>query len=136
MKVVFRSGLSLRSMLTKVKDTLVLEKKSKVVYQVPCSCDETYIGETLRRLETGCLSEGDTGEVSPCRTCVGEPPSNQMGGDNSDRPSQDPQRTDAQGGNPHQAEPPLTQQGWWAGAAWMLDGRLEEGSPATSGDTP
>ena len=52
MKVVFRSGLSLRSMLTKVKDTLALEKKSKVVYQVPCSCGETYIGETLRRLET------------------------------------------------------------------------------------
>ena len=82
------------------------------------------------------LSEGDTGEVSPCRTCVGEPPSNQMGGDNSDRPSQDLQGTDAQGGNPHQAEPPLPQQGWWAGAAWMLDGRLEEGNPATSGDTP
>ena len=32
----------------------------------------------------GCLSEGDTGEVSPCRTCVGEPPSNQMGGGNGD----------------------------------------------------
>ena len=60
----------------------------------------------------------------------------QMGGDNSDRPSQDLQRTDAQGGNPHQAEPPLPQQGWWAGAAWMLDGRLEEGNPATSSDTP
>ena len=28
MKVVFRSGLSLRSMLTKVKDTLALEKRS------------------------------------------------------------------------------------------------------------
>ena len=52
MKVVFKSGLSLRSMLTKVKDTLALEKKSKVVYQVPCSCGEIYIGETLRRLET------------------------------------------------------------------------------------
>ena len=52
MKVVFRSGLSLRSMLCKVKDTLALEKKSKVVYQVPCSCGEIYIGETLRRLET------------------------------------------------------------------------------------
>ena len=52
MKVVFRSGLSLRSMLTKVKDTLALEKKSKVVYQVPCSCGEIYIGETLRRLKT------------------------------------------------------------------------------------
>ena len=32
----------------------------------------------------GCVSEGDTREVSPCRTCVGEPPSNQMGGGNGD----------------------------------------------------
>ena len=58
MKVVFRSGLSLRSMLTKVKDTLALEKKSKVVYQVPCSCGEIYIWETLRRLETRMKSTG------------------------------------------------------------------------------
>ena len=52
MKIVFRSGLSLRCMLTKVKDTLALEKRSKVVYRVPCSCGKTYIGETRRRLET------------------------------------------------------------------------------------
>ena len=71
-----------------------------------------------------------------CALYAFESPSNQMGGDNSDRPSQDPQRTDAQGGNPHQAELRLPQQGWWAGAAWMLDGRLEKGNPATSGDTP
>ena len=45
-------------------------------------------------------------------------------------------KADAQGGNPHQAEPPLPQQGWWAGATWMLDGCLEEGNPATSGDAP
>ena len=31
LKVVFRSGLSLRSMLTRVKDTLVMEKRPKVV---------------------------------------------------------------------------------------------------------
>ena len=29
-----------------------MEKLSKVVYQVPCSCGEAYIGETVRRLET------------------------------------------------------------------------------------
>ena len=56
MKVVFKSGLSLCSMLTKVKDTLALEKRSKVVYQVPCSCGETWgmadTAKTLRRLET------------------------------------------------------------------------------------
>ena len=32
LKVVFRSGLSLRSMLTRVKDTLGMEKRSKVVW--------------------------------------------------------------------------------------------------------
>ena len=52
MKVVFRSGQSLRSMLTKVKDPLTIEKQAKVVYRVPCSCGEAYIGETVRRLET------------------------------------------------------------------------------------
>ena len=42
LKVVFRSGLSLRSMLTRVKDTLGMEKRSKVVYQIPCSCGKKY----------------------------------------------------------------------------------------------
>ena len=46
MKVVFRSGQSLHSMLTKVKDPLMIEKQAKVVYCVPCSCGEAYIGET------------------------------------------------------------------------------------------
>ena len=52
MKAFFRSGRSLRSVLTKVKDALTMEKLSKVVYRVPCSCGEAYIGETVRRLET------------------------------------------------------------------------------------
>ena len=51
LKVIFRSGRSLRFTLTKVKDALPDEKKSKVVYQIPCSCGKTYIGETTRRLE-------------------------------------------------------------------------------------
>ena len=39
-------------MLTKVKDTLPLGKQSNVVYHIPCSCGQVYIGETKRRLET------------------------------------------------------------------------------------
>ena len=50
-KVIFRSGRTLRSMLTRVKDTLPLDKQSNVVYQIPCSCGMVYIGETKRRLE-------------------------------------------------------------------------------------
>ena len=52
MRVAFRSGRTLRSMLTKVKDNLPLGKRSRVVYQIPCSCGQVYIGETIRRLET------------------------------------------------------------------------------------
>ena len=32
--------------------SLPLEKKSGVVYQIPCSCGQVYIGETKRALET------------------------------------------------------------------------------------
>ena len=51
-RVVFKSGRTLRSMLTKVKDTLPLSKQSNVVYRIPCSCGQVYIRETRRRLET------------------------------------------------------------------------------------
>ena len=51
-RVVFKSRQTLRSMLTKVKDTLPLGKQSNVVYRIPCSCGQVYIGETKRRLET------------------------------------------------------------------------------------
>ena len=51
-RVVFRSGPTLQSMLTKVKDPLPVEKQANVVYEVPCSCGKVYIGETKRRLET------------------------------------------------------------------------------------
>ena len=50
-RVVFKSGRTLRSMLTKVKDTLPPGKQSNVVYRIPCSCGQVYIGETKRRLE-------------------------------------------------------------------------------------
>ena len=46
-RVVFKSRQTLRSLLTKVKG-----KQSNVVYRVPCSCGQVYIGETKQRLET------------------------------------------------------------------------------------
>ena len=52
MKVIFKAGRSLRSVLTKVNDPLPMEKKTKVVYRIPCNCGQSYIGETRRRLET------------------------------------------------------------------------------------
>ena len=33
-----RSGLTIRSMLTKVKDPLPVEKQANIVYEVPCTC--------------------------------------------------------------------------------------------------
>ena len=44
LKVVFRSELSLRSMLTRVKDTLGMEKRSKVVYQIPAAVARSTLG--------------------------------------------------------------------------------------------
>ena len=51
-RTVFKSGPTLRSLLTKVKDPLPITKQSNVVYEVPCTCGKVYIGETKRRLET------------------------------------------------------------------------------------
>ena len=51
-RVVFKSGWTLHSMLTKVKDTLPPGKQSNVIYRIPCSCGQVYIGETKRKLET------------------------------------------------------------------------------------
>ena len=52
MQEIFRSGLSLSPVLSKVKVPLPVEKQSKVVYRISCSCGKVYIGETKRRLET------------------------------------------------------------------------------------
>ena len=51
-RVVFRSGPTLRSELMRVKDRIPVGKRSSVVYQIPCSCGMVYIGETVRRLES------------------------------------------------------------------------------------
>ena len=51
MRVVFKWGPILRSLLTKVKDPLPKEKLAGVVYQIPCQCGKVYVGEMQRRLE-------------------------------------------------------------------------------------
>ena len=45
-RVVFRSGPTFRSILTKVKDPLPAEKQANVVYEVPGTCGKVYIGES------------------------------------------------------------------------------------------
>ncbi len=50
-KTAFKSGKTLRSHLTKVKDTIPITTESSIVYSIPCSCGKVYIGETTRRLE-------------------------------------------------------------------------------------
>ena len=51
-RVSFKVGPTLGSWLTRVKDVLPVGMQSKVAYEIPCSCGKTYIGETVRRLET------------------------------------------------------------------------------------
>ena len=82
--VVFKSRQTPCSMLTKVKDTLPIVKQSNVVYHIPYSCGQIYIGETKLRQTEGtprCLWERDGGEVGCGRAYVGEPPPHQLGGD-------------------------------------------------------
>ena len=47
-RVVYRSGPTLHSLLTKVKDPLPVSKLSNVVYEIPCECRKVYLGETKR----------------------------------------------------------------------------------------
>lgn len=64
-RTVFRSGPTLRNLLTKVKDPLPVTKQSNVVYEVPCTCGKVYIGETKRRLETRLKEHKDA-----CAKCL------------------------------------------------------------------
>ena len=49
---VLNSGRLSTQMLTKVKGTLPLDRQSNVVYHIPCSCGQVYIGEIKWILET------------------------------------------------------------------------------------
>jgi predicted GIY-YIG superfamily endonuclease len=60
----FRTGLTLRNQLTKVKGILPTVKQSGVVYKIPCSCGKFYIGETKRRLETRMKEH-----IDACKKC-------------------------------------------------------------------
>ena len=52
MKLVFKSGHTLRQALTRVKSRRPSELKKGAVYKVPCrGCDNVYIGETGRTLK-------------------------------------------------------------------------------------
>ena len=51
-RVVFKCGYTLHSLLTKVKYPLPAEKRANIVYKVPCTCGKVYISETTRQLET------------------------------------------------------------------------------------
>lgn len=50
-RLVFTSRRTLRSLLTRVKNTVPPEKVKGVVYKVECCCGSTCIGETNRTLE-------------------------------------------------------------------------------------
>ena len=51
-RVMFRSGRTLRSLLTKVKPRTDPTDATGVVYRIPCmDCDRSYIGETCRTLD-------------------------------------------------------------------------------------
>ena len=62
---VFKSGPTLRGLLTEVEDPLPTEKQSSVVYEVPCTCGKVYIGETKRRLGTRLKEHKDA-----CAKCL------------------------------------------------------------------
>ena len=64
-RVVFKSGPTLRGLLTKVKDPLPTEKQSGVVYEVLCTCGKVYIGETKCRLGTRLKEHKDA-----CAKCL------------------------------------------------------------------
>ena len=47
-RAVFKSGPTLRSLLTKVKDPLPTKRQANVAYEVPCTCRKVYICEMKR----------------------------------------------------------------------------------------
>ena len=50
-RTAFKSGMTMRAQLSRVKDKLPSSMSSSVIYSIPCSCGKVYIGETTRRLD-------------------------------------------------------------------------------------
>ena len=143
-RVVFKSRRTLRSMLTKVKDTLPLGKQSNVVYRIPRSCGQVYIGETKRRLETRLKEHRDACkrgmiEKSAVAEHVWEnhhPIDWEETRGHSAGPRQWTGNV-AEGGTAHPDDTlgGVLQPGWRTGSPWLLDccdeeaGREEQSSP-------
>ena len=107
-RVAFRSGRTIQSLLTRVKDLLPVGQQSIVVYQIPCSCGKVYIGKTIRRLETRLKEHKDAcckgfTSKSACGggARVGETAPHQVEGDNSTGPCEKAQGAPAERGAAH-----------------------------------
>ena len=51
-RTAFKPTLTLRKTLVRVKDRVQMNKKTAVIYKIPCGqCDRVYIGQTSRTLE-------------------------------------------------------------------------------------
>ena len=114
MKVDLRFGLLLRSVLTKVKDPLPLEKRSKVVYWILCSYGKSYIDETRTRLETrlrehqeACRKRTLEKSAYSSGACMERSPHHQVGGNHSGWHDQTPQWAVGRGSHAHQFTWPL-----------------------------
>jgi hypothetical protein len=51
-RIVFNSKETLRSKLVNFKPKKGTESAKEVIYEIPCECGKSYIGETGRKLET------------------------------------------------------------------------------------
>jgi hypothetical protein len=51
-RTIFKSLPTLRHQLCRIKDKDPIERSAGVVYEIPCACGQTYVGETKRALGT------------------------------------------------------------------------------------
>ena len=59
-RAVLKFGPTFRSLLTKVKDPLPMEKQANVIYKVLCTCGTVYINDET---SIGNLPEGASGRM-------------------------------------------------------------------------